>query len=268
MKEYELKHTSIFQFESFEYYHEIRHFISSRKGGKSQSQYSGFNLGFGTNDEAENVRQNRFLLSESLGTPLDWFVFPRQTHSDNIAIVDKSMVGKGAFSREDALTDTDALICNIPHIFIVTQVADCVPILLLDPVKGAIAAIHAGWRGTVRKIVSKTIEAMSKNFGTEAKDLIAGIGPSIGSCCYNVGTELKDQFSHISNSQMFFQNKDNQLFLDLWQANKNQLIEAGVFDENIEIAGICTKCNHETFFSSRHGNGDTGRLVAGIMLMS
>lgn len=267
MKELVSKHTTIYQFESFGAYHETRHFISSRIGGKSQGPFAGFNLGFGTDDNAEDVLQNRYLLSETLGVPLDWFVFPRQTHSANIAVIDKSHSGKGAFTRDDAIPDTDALICNIPHIFIVIQVADCVPVLLLDTENKAIAAIHAGWRGTVQEIVPCTIDAMNKHYGTKAENIIAGIGPSIGKCCYNVGEEVKEKFSALPSSTIIFENRDNNLYLDLWTANKKQLIHAGVPAKNIEIAETCTQCNHEMFFSSRHGRGNTGRFTAGIMLM-
>lgn len=267
MKELVSKHTTLYQFESFGAYHETRHFISTRVGGKSQGPFAGFNLGFGTDDHAENVLQNRHLLSETLGIPLDWFVFPRQTHSANIAVIDHTHRGKGAFTRDDAIPDTDALICNIPHIFIVIQVADCVPVLLLDTENKAVAAIHAGWRGTVQEIVPRTIEAMTKQYGTKAQKIVAGIGPSIGKCCYNVGNEVKEKFSILSSSFSIFETKNNKLHLDLWEANKNQLIQAGVEEQNIEIAETCTKCNQHTFFSSRHGNGNTGRFTAGIMLL-
>lgn len=267
MKEIKTKNTNYFQFEIFGAYHETRHFITSRIGGKSLGQYAGFNLGFGTDDNAEHVLQNRYLLAETMGTPLDWFVFPRQTHSANIAVVDKSHMGKGAFGRENALPDIDALICNIPNIFIVIQVADCVPVLLLDPENSTIAAIHAGWRGTVKEIVPKTIASMQENFGTKAEKLIAGIGPSIGKCCYNVGDEVHEKFSNLKSTQGIFETRNEALFLDLWTANKNQLLQSGVLEHNIEIAQLCSQCNADTFFSSRQGKGDTGRFTAGIMLV-
>jgi YfiH family protein len=265
MKEYNLSHTNIFKFDIFEPFHEVKHYISTRKGGTSQSPYDGLNLGFGTDDCASNVLENRYLLAESIGIPMDWFVFPRQTHSANIVRVDASHLGLGTKEKESAIADTDALITNCKHIFLNIQVADCVPLLLFDPVVGAIAAIHAGWKGTVANITAKTILTMSHEFGTIPENIVAGIGPSIGACCYEIGKEVVQAFDPNVSDKIFIA-KNGSTHLDLWKANQLQLIGVGVKQENIEISGLCTKCNHHLFFSSRQGNGNTGRFVAGIML--
>jgi polyphenol oxidase len=265
LKEYTEQNSTFFKFDIFAPFHEIRHFVSSRKGGVSKGVYEGLNLGFGTEDNAEDVLENRYILAEALGIPLDWFVLPRQTHSANVVKVDYSHRGLGTVDRDSAIANTDALITNCKNLFISIQVADCVPILLLDPVNSAIAAIHAGWRGTAANIVMQTIEVMQHEFGTIPVDLIAGIGPSIGACCYEVGEEVTKSFNnHIDNSILIKNN--GSIHLDLWKANQLQLIRAGVSESNIEIAGLCTKCNHHLFFSSREGKGNTGRFVAGIML--
>ena len=267
MKEYSTQHTHLFKFNIFEPFHEVKHFITSREGGCSHAPYNGLNLGFGTNDKPENVLENRYMLAESIGTPLDWFVFPRQTHSENIEIVSAQHRGLGTITRDDALDNTDALITAEKNVLITIQVADCVPILLLDTENSTIAAIHAGWRGTVQEITAKTVAKMQLEFGSKPENIIAGIGPSIGSCCYEVGIEVQRAFLKANpENTSVFKTKEERLYLDLWQANKNQLIKLGVPEQNIEISQLCTLCNHEKFFSSRHGKGDTGRFVAGIML--
>jgi YfiH family protein len=267
LKSFNTHHTELFRFNIFEEYHEVKHFVSGRNGGCSPAPFNGLNLGFGTDDAHANVLENRYMLAESLGTPLDWFVFPRQTHSATIAVVNKSHKGIGTTTRESLLYATDALITADKNVFIVVQVADCVPVLLLDTENEVVAAIHAGWRGTVQEITRKTIEAMMQQFNTKPEDIVAGIGPSIGACCYEVGKEVFDAFINLnSNNTDLFKTNANSWQLDLWKANQKQLIGMGVKTENIEIAGICSRCNHEKFFSSRHDNGNTGRFTAGIML--
>lgn len=265
---YEGKKTSLCQFENFIKGHGTRHFISTTKGGVSEGAFKGLNLGFGTDDNPQHVLANREILSEELGIPLDWFVFPRQTHSTNIRLVTNDDKGKGVYDRESAIPDTDALITNIRNIFLVVQVADCVPVLLYDPVTHAAAAIHAGWKGTLGNIVTKTIAAMANNFGTQVSDLLAGIGPSNGPCCYEVGEDLYTAFvTESPGNSNIFTPFGEKFKLDLWKANQYQLLQAGVKQENIEIAGICTQCHPDIFYSSRVGKGNTGRFTAGIMLV-
>ncbi len=259
--------TTLYKFEIFEPFHEVKHFVAGKNGGFSTGDFKGLNLGFGTDDKPENVLKNRQALSESLGIPLDWFVFPQQTHSANVAIVDNSNLGQGVFNRDNAIRNTDALITNLKNIFIVIQVADCVPILLFDKENRVIAAIHAGWKGTLQEIVKITIAKMKETFGSKPQDIIAAIGPSIGSCCYEVGGEVREQF--IAKSDQYkkcFSERNGKLYFDLWKANHLQLTNIGIEPQNIEIAEICTYCNHDEFYSSRFGKGITGRFAAGIML--
>lgn len=262
-----LGQTPLYKFEIFENFHEVKHFVSGRKGGLSLGAYESLNLGFGDNDNENIVLKNRYMLSEATGIPLDWCVFPQQTHSANIEIIDKSHMGLGVFSRNNAIENTDALITKTKNVCIVVQVADCVPLLLFDNENLVIAAIHAGWRGTLKEITKLTIEKMQSVFGTKPENIIAGIGPSIGKCCYEVGSEVVNSFKIKSTIyEQAISKVNNKPHLDLWKANELQLTSSGIKKENIEIAGICTKCNFQLFFSSRQGNGNTGRFVAGIML--
>jgi polyphenol oxidase len=268
MESIQIKDITLYKFKIFEQYHEIRHFVTGRNGGFSKGTTKGLNLGFGTDDNADTVTKNRYALSESLGIPLDWFVFMQQTHSANIASINSGAMSHGAYSRDNAVADTDALITSTKNICIVVQVADCVPLLILDPISGVIAAIHAGWRGTFLEITRQTIEKMILEYETNPAEIIACIGPSIGPCCYEVGDEIKQKFiAKDSSYSKTFHQKDGKIKLDLWQANKLQLIKSGLKQENIEISELCTRCNHDIFYSSRDDNGKTGRFVAGIMLV-
>ena len=267
MKTIQNKGLTFLKFEILEQYHEVRHFVTTRSGGFSKGNYKGLNLGFGTGDKPETVLENRYALSESLGIPLDWFVFMHQTHSANIELVNNMQKGSGAYSRNSAIENTDALITNHKNICLVVQVADCVPVFLLDTTNSVIAAIHAGWRGTLKEIADLTVKRMMLEYKSNPDEIVACMGPSIGPCSYEVGNEVRQQFIWKRNyySEVFIQD-GNRIVLDLWKANKMQLLKVGLKEENIEISNICTYCNHDIFYSSRYDKGETGRFVAGIML--
>jgi len=262
----ELNKITILQFDNLSNFHNIRHFVTTRKGGCSNNQYESLNLGFGTEDETGNVLKNRILLSEELGIPLDWFIFPQQTHSNNVVVVGIEKMGNGASKKDNAIPNTDALITNTKNVCIVVQVADCVPILLYDYSKRVVACIHAGWRGTSNKISEVTIRRMQKEFGCEISNIIAAIGPSIGKCCYEVGEEVVTKFKDIGLNETITKSNGGYM-LDLKIANYIQLVRAGIINKNIEISGFCSYCNNDFFYSSRRDNRDTGRFVAGIMLI-
>jgi YfiH family protein len=259
----------LYHFKNLSEYSNIKHFITSKNGGISTGNYDSFNMGYGTDDLQEHVFENRKLLASAIGIEIGQFVFPRQTHTNNAEIVTITDKGKGVFTKEDAIPVTDALITDQTGICIMIQVADCVPVLLFDPHKKVIAAIHAGWRGTATNIVGITIEKMQSEFGCLPSDIIAGIGPSIGPCCYEVGFEVSAQFEELIPNEKVIDYKPNKKpVLNLWHTNKNLLTSAGIRPENIEISDFCTLCNHETFYSSRYFQGDTGRFTAGIMLQN
>jgi YfiH family protein len=155
------------------------------------------------------------------------------------------------------LQDADALISNTPGIPIGIKTADCVPVLLADPVHRAVAAVHAGWRGTVASIVSAAIRRMSREFGVRAEDLHAAIGPSIGSCCYEVGPEVAAEFGIRT---------DHHVHLDLWQINRKQLEAAGLDPANISVSGECTCCGRERYHSYRRDREAAGRMVSWIRI--
>ncbi|HAF28143.1 MAG TPA: peptidoglycan editing factor PgeF [Bacteroidales bacterium] len=249
----------ILQFENLLNYQEIVHFSSTRTGGISSKHLSSLNLGYTVGDNPLNVTQNLNRLAESIKINKSQFVFPKQTHSANIGFVK---------SEEDIFPNTDALITNIPGICVAVRTADCVPILLFDPVQKAVAAIHSGWKSTVQKISQHTIELMQKEYGTKPENIVAGIGPSIGPKVYEVGPEVVELFQKAFGTNHVIKpiaNSDK-AYLDLWIANKQILTNAGVPEKNIEIAEMCTYSNPELFYSARRDKTKTGRLASGIML--
>lgn len=261
--------TTWLQYNNFSKEKGIKHFVSTRIGGNSQSLCCGLNLGFKTIDNPQTVIENRYILANSLNIPLANFVVPAQCHTDRIVVISEEDKGKGIFEKSTALPETDAMITNIAEICLMVFSADCVSILLYDPIKKVIGAAHAGWKGTVNKIAQKTAKEMTRVFGSNPKDLIVGIGPSIGSCCYEIGKEVISavELNFTNANQLIQPTKNDKAMFNLWEANKVQLTEIGILSENIEIAELCTYCNPELFFSHRFSNGNTGRFGAGIMLL-
>jgi polyphenol oxidase len=260
----------LLQFENLIKQNEVTHFVSTRNGGKSSGPYASMNIGFGTDDNAEIVLQNRQKLSQAVDIPLNHFVFANQTHSNHVAIVNQSHKGNGALNKHTALYNTDALITNQAEICLFIMTADCTPVLLFDPVNKAIAAIHAGWRGTVDAIVVNTIQQMRLNFNTQASDLTAAIGPCIGPCCYEVGEDVVEKVKQAfdeTTELLIPSDNPGKYFFNLSGANKKQLLQSGVLPHHIESAELCTQCHTDLFFSSRFGKGTCGRFGTGIMIM-
>lgn len=245
---------SVFKFESFRKYKNITHFITTREGWDSGNKPR-----FTGDQESEYIRFRKELANSGEWEPKK-FVYPRQTHSDHVfEVVPENQLA--------AIPDTDALITNEPGLFICVQTADCVPILLYDPQKKAVAAIHAGWRGTVSRIVKKTVESMTEKYGSNPADIIAGIGPSIHMHAYEVGSEVVAKVeSAFSNSPALLKPslKVGHAYFDLWEANKTSLMEAGLQEENIEVMGLCSFEHGDLFYSARRDGADTGRMVSAI----
>jgi len=261
------KPLNTFLFENLSRKRGIMHFISTRDGGVSKPPFDTLNLSFNVSDDPEHVLSNRKLLSSALGFKLEGLTVAKQVHGNKVALVTDKMRGKGSIDHSSALDDTDAMITNTPGIMLMIQVADCVPLLFFDAKRKVIAVAHAGWRGTVLSIAKHTVESMVKRFRSDPRDIYVGIGPSIGPCCYEVGHEvIKEVEKNLKNAKDLIKVKYGSAYFDLWEANKRQLIDSGIPLSNIEVSGICTNCNSNTFFSSRAGKGVTGRFGAGIML--
>lgn len=214
-----------------------------------------------TGDSPEIYTENRKQLAEKLGIEVQQLVFPRQTHTDCVAEID------GVPDCE--ITETDALVTNQRGICICVQTADCVPILLFDSKKKVIAAIHAGWRGTVKKIAAAAVQKMTDKFGSNTANIIAAIGPSISPAMYEVGNEVTEAvLRSIPNAGKVIRlNSSGKNHIDLWEANRQVLLHAGLQTKNIEIIGECSFTLNDRYFSARKEGAETGRMVSGIMLI-
>lgn len=262
MLERKINSLTVWEFSNISEYKEVSHYISGRRGGVSKGDLGELNLSFKVNDEKANVVENRKRLAEAMGVISEKILFPSQTHSTNIKVIESNTSDKD-------LEDTDAILTAEKGLLISVMSADCVPILLYDFKERVIGAVHAGWRGSVGRILSKTISAMEKNFGTKAENLIAGIGPSICQEVYEVGEEVIVGVRKSLGEQpgiLLNKGREDKAFLNLWEINKRQLLEAGVRESSIETAGICTYKNDTTFFSARKSGNKAGRFAAGIML--
>lgn len=246
----------------------VTHGISTRFGGVSSQPFHSLNLALHTGDEEEKVIENRRRFCQSVGIEADHIITAEQTHGEQVALVTEKHLGQGAKKYIESIRNTDALITNIPNVPLMLFFADCVPVLIVDPVHKAIGLAHAGWKGTVAHIGQKTVLAMQTHFGTNPQDCLVGIAPSIGPCCYEVdGAVIKALQGTFSNWEQLVQpSGDNKWKLDLWQANCHQLKEIGVLSHNIFISKVCTECNHELFFSYRADHGSTGRIGAVMVL--
>jgi hypothetical protein len=214
-----------------------------------------------TGDLPEIYTTNRQQLADKLGIEPEKLIFPRQTHTNCVAEINNI--------PESELKDTDALVTATPGICICVQTADCVPILLFDPEKRVIAAVHAGWRGTVKKIAAETVQKMVSQYQCDPAKIMAAIGPSISPAVYEVGDEVTEAFRQsIPNSEKVIHLTDTGKYhVDLWAANREVLIESGLFSENIELAEECSFTDNNRFFSARKEGADTGRMVSGMMLL-
>lgn len=217
------------------------------------------NTGF-KNQTSSQVKKNRAVILSALGIRPKELTCARQTHEDNVYIVQQKDKGKGAFSYESAIQNTDALITKEKNIALAVFTADCLPIFLIDKTKNIIGLVHAGWRGTKKAIVKNTIFVMNQAFESEPKDITAYFGPSIRRCCYEVGKEFLNYFK-----RGIYQKK-NKIFFDLMEVNHLQLKEVGVQEENIFDSEICTSCQNDKFFSFRKEKDACGRQMALIMI--
>jgi len=231
--------------------------VFTRLGGYSPEPWSSLNLGGTVGDTGNRVNKNLTKLLASIGGANTDLVQIRQIHSKNVIIADQAM---------DGIYHGDAIITNKPGLILLMRFADCVPIILYDPILKITGIAHAGWKGTVQEISLVTVRQMEEKFGCKPSDLIVGIGPSIGPDHYSVGEEV------ISAIKQAFPGKWNQILinsrdgvkLDLWKANQISLEKAGV--TSIEISDICTGCHTDEWFSHRAENGRTGRFAAVVSL--
>ncbi len=241
----------------------LAHAFSTRLGGQSRLEGHGvLNLGFADWDSRAAVLANRKQFLAALGAEEMRLVTLRQCHSDEICHLAEppAQPFRG-----------DAAVTRAPGLLLAIETADCVPILLVDPQRRAVAAVHAGWRGTLRRIAAQTLGRMQMLFGTRPEDVFAALGPGIGGCCYEVGPEVAQAFAdRFAAWAEWFEGvpggAGQHLKLDLIAANRRQLLDAGMNPANIVASEFCTACRTDLFFSYRGERGRTGRLMGVIGL--
>ena len=252
-------------FPSFDRTGLVRHCFSTRRGGVSQGYFASMNLGFGRGDDETCVLENYRRICYVLGIYAGDLVFSDQVHGDRILYVDQQDRGKGIVQPVE-MEEVDGLITDRPQVALVTLYADCVPLYFLDPVKKVIGLAHSGWRGTVQEIGRKMVERFAADFHSDPQDILAGIGPSIGPCCFEVGPEVVEAFAEtfpewIEDVARMPAGKVK-AHIDLWETNRRILERAGLLPDHITVPDICTTHRPEYFHSHRRSGGNRGSQAA------
>ena len=260
---------NLLQLENLSHFDSLFHFSTTIEGGVSKGNYATFNLGIYAGDNPTDVDDNRARLASMIDVDVADLYFPYQLHGSEVCVLDEYFLLKSDLEKTVLLHGIDAVITAQKNICIGVSTADCVPILIFDPQQTVLAAIHAGWRGTVAHIVKKTVERMKESFGCNPQSLIAGIFPSISQDFFEVGDEVVSMFkaADFDLKAIAKQNsKTDKMHIDLWNANKLELEKTGIPSRNIEIAKMCTYENEEMFFSARRQGIKSGRMITGGVL--
>ncbi len=244
----------------------VRHAFTTKFGGVSTGECESLNLGFNRGDIRENVLQNYKRLTDTLHMPLERLTMTCQVHGDAVSVVTQEQIGMGL--QQPMSWQSDAIITNLPNVPLIGYYADCVVALLFDPVSQTIGVCHAGWRGTAAGILGKTVDKMVQTLDTKRDSLLAVLSPSIGVCCFETDADVPTAMEAQMGAwvQPMISARGNKFFIDLQRINLQQLKNAGVLAENMVDSGICTRCEHETFWSHRATNGHRGVQGAVICL--
>ena len=248
---------------------QVTAFSTTRNGGVSKGDYASMNCTPYTGDDIEAVQRNQQLLCTALHIEKEQLIIPYQTHSVNALVIDKEFLQQNAEKRNEQLQNIDALITQEKGVCLCVSTADCTPILLYDRKQQVIAAIHAGWRGSVNYIVRKTLEQMNRLYNTQGEDIFAAIGPCIGFDAFEVGDEVYDAFKQNDFPMEYISGwkpETHKWHIDLQMANSVQLIDFGVPTEQIDICDICTFTHYEKYFSARRLGIKSGRILSGIFM--
>ena len=241
------------------------HAFSTRLGGVSEGIYSSMNLSFTRGDDENSVMENYRRLAEAVGFSVENIVTSDQTHTANVRVITEADRGNG-ITKPRPYTDVDGMITNVPGLVLATFYADCVPLYFIDPVRKAIGLSHSGWRGTAAYIGAVTVRRMQEEYGSLPEDIYGAIGPSICQECYEVSEdvilEFQKTFPEQSWRDLFYRKENGKYQLNLWEANRQIMLEAGLIEEHISLPGLCTCCNPEFLFSHRASRGKRGNLGA------
>ncbi len=260
-----------------DYIHEegIHAFSTTRMKGFSKGAYASFNINRYCGDSPSPIAQNLSALCEELNIPEAHLIMPHQVHGTKIAVIDEGMLALPTEERDQLLDGIDGVITSLRDVCIGVSTADCVPVLIYNKEKHIAAAIHAGWRGTVQRIVKKALEVLFSRFGIRGEELSAIIGPSISLKAFEVGEEVYQAFAQAGFPMPLIAERfpakapwTEKWHIDLWQANALQLLEGGIPSEKIHVAEICTYTQYEKFFSARRLGIHSGRIYTGILFPS
>lgn len=256
-------------------------FSSTRQGGYSEGRYGEFNINRYCGDNEESIRRNREALCHLLGVENDRLLMPHQVHRTEIVVVDEALLRLPVEERAQRLEGVDALMTDVAGVCIGVSTADCIPVLLYDKKHRAVCAIHAGWRGTVQRIVEKSVQRMSAVYGSQPCDIVAQIGPGIHLESFEVGDEVYDAFAqagfdmepisrkfpqHDGESPSHSSFLPSKWHIDLPECNRLQLLTAGVAENKITVSPVCTFRQSDMFFSARRLGINSGRIFTGILL--
>ena len=246
----------------------VIHGFSTRAGGVSTGHLASMNLSFNRGDDPANVLENFRRIGEAIGFCHEDLVLSDQKHHDRIRIVSSKDKGDGIL--RPAMSDIDGLVTDQPGIPLGTFYADCVPLMFYDPVKKVIAMAHSGWKGTVLRIGASMVSVMEEQYNCRAADIICAIGPSICKSCYEVSEDVIEKFQSVFDkdemSEIVCEKENGKYLLDLWKANEEILLKAGILREHLDITDLCTCCNSHALFSHRGSHGKRGNM-GGFMVL-
>lgn len=266
----EKNHVPYIQFKNLSATGIVKHGFSTRKGGVSTGIFSSMNLNFKRGDDPDAVLGNYRRMAAALNMRVEDMVLSDQTHTTNVRVITEEDRGKGILKPQD-YSDVDGMITNVPGIVLVTSYADCVPLYFVDPVRKAIGLSHSGWKGTVGHIGQKTVWKMHEVYGSEPKDIVAAIGPSICQSCYEVSDDVaeafKANFTADEAADILLDKGNGKYQLDLWKANWYVLTDAGILPEHLSVTDLCTACHPDLLWSHRKTNGQRGGLSAFLSLI-
>ena len=243
-------------------------FSSTRRGGYSEGNYGKFNINRYCGDKPESIAQNREALCRLLGISDEHLLMPHQVHLTEVVAIDKAFLNLSADEQQQRLEGVDALMTDVSNVCIGVSTADCIPVLLYDPEHQAICAIHAGWRGTVQRIVEVAVDKMKKVYGSQPQKIMAQIGPGISLDSFEVGDEVYEAFEKEGFEMPAISRRDEKWHIDLPVCNRLQLEAVGVPSHQISIASDCTFKQPDIWFSARRLGINSGRIFTGIMLHS
>ncbi len=241
-------------------------FSTTRHGGCSQGRYATFNINRFCGDDEAHVEANRAALCRRLGIRPSRLIVPHQVHGTEVRRIDRRVLELPSAERDRLLDGVDAVMTDLPGVCVGVSTADCIPVLLYDAVHHAVCAVHAGWRGTLHRIVAQAVETLREAYDTRPSELVAAIGPGISIDHFEVGDEVWQQFAAAGFPMEEISRREGKWHIDLPACNRLQLLQQGLLPDRIIFSGICTYAQSDAFFSARRLGTDSGRIYNGILL--